>query len=143
MTTRLQRAEWLGSAGVTALVRCNCGARLYLSRPHWSRRGFALCDGCGAAILYASLEVVAPESVEEFVAMIISQGQEREAIMKELERELRRFVGVYDGQPEWLWSPATQRLVRAVRPKLERLGGPVWPARRQDVATPEGAYREG
>jgi hypothetical protein len=141
MTTKPQRAEWLGSAGVTALVRCACGARLYLSRPHWSRRGFALCDDCKSAILYASLVVVDPEGVEEFVAMSIMQGQEREAIMKELERELRRFLSVYDGQPEWLWSSATQRLVRAVRPKLERLGGPVWPARAQDVATPEGAYR--
>jgi hypothetical protein len=141
MTTRLQRAEWLGSAGVTALVRCACGARLYVERRQWAGRGFTVCDGCGAVILYASLDVVDPEGVEEFVAMSIRQGQEREAIMKELERELRRFVGVYDGQPEWLWSPATQRLVRAVRPKLERLGGPVWPGRARDVATPEGAYR--
>lgn len=135
------RAEWLGSAGLTALVRCACGARLYLSLPHWSRRTFTVCDDCKGAILYASLSVVDREAVEVFVSMVINEQHEREVLKAELVRELRRFVRVYDGQPEWLWSPATVNFVRAVRPKLEQLGGPIGPVRTQDVATPEGAYR--
>jgi hypothetical protein len=141
MTTKLMRAVWLGSAGLTALVRCRCGVRLYLSLFHWSRRGFTVCDDCKAAIRYASLEVIDPKAVEEFVEMIINEGHERETLIGELARELRRFIRVYDGQPEWLWSPATVKFVRAVRPKLEMLGGPIGPARGDDVATPEEAYR--
>jgi hypothetical protein len=60
-----------------------------------------------------------------------------------VERELRRFVRVYDGQPEWLWSPETVKFVRAVRPQLERLSGPIGPARADDSASPEEAYRSG
>jgi hypothetical protein len=141
MTTTLMKAEWLGSAGLTILVRCTCGARLYVPRRQWAERSFTVCDECKAAIRYASLEVVDSEAVEEFVEMIITQGREREALKEDLERELRRFVRVYDGQPEWLWSPATVKFVRAVRPKLELLGGPVGAARVADVATPEEAYR--
>jgi hypothetical protein len=81
--------------------------------------------------------------VEEFVEMVIREGQEREALRGELERELRRFVRVYDGQPEWLWSPATVKFIRTVRPKLEVLGGPVGPARADEAAGPEEAYRGG
>lgn len=136
------RAAWLGSAGPTALVRCACGARLYISRPHWSRRTFTLCDDCKGAILYASLQVVDREAVEVFVSMVIGEQQQREELTAEVVRELRRFVRVYDRQPEWLWSPATVKFVRAVRPKLEQLGGPVLPAREAgDEATPERAYR--
>lgn len=122
---RAEGAQWLGSAGPTALVRCVCGARLYVPRRQWARRTFTVCDACRATILYASLEVVDPEDAEEFVEMVIAQEQEREALREGVERELRRFVRAYDGQPEWLWSPATQRFVRAVRPKLELLGGPM------------------
>lgn len=141
MTTHLLRAEWLGSAGFTVLIRCRCGARLHLSRAHWSRRGFTICDDCKAVILYASLVVVDPEGVEEFLSMFSTQREEREALTKALERELRRFVRVFDGQPEWLWSPATVKFVQAVRPKLERLGGPIRAGRADDVASPEEAYR--
>jgi hypothetical protein len=141
MTRHLLRAEWLGSAGFTALVRCICRARLYLSRAHWSRRGFTICDDCKAVILYASLVVIDASGVEEFVEMISTEAHEREALRAELERELRRFVSVYDQQPEWLWSPATVKFVRAVRPKLELLGGPIQGGRVEDVATPEEAYR--
>lgn len=141
MTTALTRAEWLGSAGITTLIRCACRARLFVPRGPWARRGFTRCDDCKAAIRYASLEVVDPGRVEEFVEMIIREGHEREALVRELERELRRFVSAYDGQPEWLWSPATQRFVRAVRPKLERLGGPVRPGQPDAEAAPEEAYR--
>ena len=141
MTRRPTRAEWLGSAGFTILIRCACGSRLYVPRRQWAQRGFTVCDDCRAAIRYASLEVVKTEAVEEFVEMIIRQGQEREALIADVERELRRFVRVYDQQPEWLWSPATVKFVRAVRPKLELLGGQVGPARTDDVATPEEAYR--
>jgi hypothetical protein len=135
------RAEWLGSAGLTALVRCACGARLYLSRPHWSSRNFAVCDDCKGAIHYASLEVIDPGAVEDFVEMVISRQQEREALRSELERELRRFVRVFDGQPEWLWSPATVSFVQAVRPKLEQLGGAIWPGRGGEAAAPERALK--
>ncbi|MET0650194.1 MAG: hypothetical protein ABW208_26600 [Pyrinomonadaceae bacterium] len=45
----------------------------------------------------------------------------REALWLELERELRRFVRLFDTQPEWLWEPATAQLTRAVRPKLMAL----------------------
>jgi hypothetical protein len=136
------RASWLGSAGLTALVRCVCGARLYLSLPHWSRRNFSVCDDCKGAIHYASLEIVDPEAVEDFVSMIISKQAEREGLLKELERELRRFVRVFDQQPEWLWSPATVQFVRAVRPKLEQLGGAVWPGRGGGgAAAPERAVK--
>jgi hypothetical protein len=141
MTTRLTKATWLGSAGLTILVRCTCGARLYVERRPWEHRGFTVCDECEAAIHYASLQVVDPEGVEEFMTMLARQREEREALIKEMERELRRFVQVYDGQPEWLWSPATVKFVRAVRPKLEQLGGPVWPSRTQGEASPEEAYR--
>lgn len=137
------RAAWLGSAGLTALVRCVCGARLYLSRPHWSSRNFAVCDDCKGAIHYASLEVIAPEAVEDFITMISSRQAEREALRGELERELRRFVRVFDQQPEWLWSPATVAFVRAVRPKLEQLGGAIWPGRGGEAATPEQAFKRG
>jgi hypothetical protein len=70
-------------------------------------------------------------------------GPGREGLWAEVERELRRFVRVYDGQAEWLWSPATVKFVRAVRPKLERLGGRVGPALTDDTAAPEEAYRGG
>lgn len=135
------RAAWLGSAGLTALVRCLCGARLYISLPHWSRRTFTLCDDCKGAILYSSLSVVDREAVEVFVSMVIREQQERGALTAELVRELRKFVRVYDQQPEWLWSPATVNFVRAVRPALERLGGPIRPAHGGDAASPEQAYR--
>jgi hypothetical protein len=137
------RAAWLGSAGRTVLVRCRCGARRYLSRPHWSRRGFTICDDCKAVILYASLVVVDSDGVEEFLSMFSTEREEREALTAALERELRRFVRVFDRQPEWLWSPATVRFVQAVRPKLEQLGGPIRPACGGDVAEPEQAYRGG
>jgi hypothetical protein len=72
-----------------------------------------------------------------------SRGPERDELWRAIERELRRFVRVYDGQPEWLWSPATVKFVRAVRPRLERLGGAVGPALTDDSAAPEEAYRGG
>jgi hypothetical protein len=144
MTTTLRRAEWLGSAGLTVLVRCPCGSRLYVPRRQWAERVFTVCDDCKSAILYASLVVVDPSEVEGFVEMVIREGREREALKEELERELRRFVRLYDGQPEWLWSPATVKFVRAVRPKLELLGGPVeGPSRGDEVPAPEEAYRGG
>lgn len=140
--TRANGAEWLGSAGRTALVRCVCGRRVYLSRRQWARHGFTVCDECRAVILYASLEVVDPRDVEEFVEMVISQEEEREALREDVESELRRFVRAYDQQPEWLWSPATQRLVRAIRPKLELLGGPIREGRTGEYcASQEGAYQ--
>lgn len=142
---RANGAEWLGAAGLTALVRCVCGARLYLSRRQWARRRFTVCDDCRATILYASLEVVDPGDAEGFVQMVIAQEEEREALRGDVERELRRFVRAYDQQPEWLWSPATQRFVRAVRPKLELLGGPIGPADdgRQYGVAQEAAYAGG
>lgn len=48
-------------------------------------------------------------------------GPGREALLDDLERELRRFVEDYLWQPEWLWSPYTVRLMRVVRPKLQVL----------------------
>ena len=137
------RATWLGSAGTTILVRCVCGSRLYLSRRHWLRRGFTACDDCKSVIRYGSLEVVEAQEAEDFFTMIIQQGEERAALKEDLERELRRFIQVFDGQPEWLWSPATVRLVQTIRPKLELLGGPIGPARGgADVgASPESAYK--
>lgn len=139
----MARTEWLGSAGITALVRCVCGARLYVSLPHWRRRSFTACDDCKRMILYASLEVVDPQQAEDFLSMVIAQEQEREALREDVERELRRFVRAFDRQPEWLWSPATQRLVRALRPKLELLGGPIGQGHGGDeyCATTEGAYQ--
>ena len=136
------RAWWLGSAGLTALVRCVCGARLYLSLPHWSSRNFAVCDDCRSAIHYASLQVIAPEAVEDFVEMVINRQAEREALRRDLERELRRYVRLFDRQPEWLWSPATVQFVQAVRPKLEQLGGEIWPGRAGGAAQPEQAPRQ-
>lgn len=141
---RAEGAEWLGAAGPNALVRCVCGARRYLPRRPWARRGFTVCDDCQSTILYASLEVVDPKDAEEFVAMVIAQEEERETLRTDVERELRRFVRAFDAQPEWLWSPATQRFVRAVRPKLELLGGPIGAAdagREYGVAQ-EAAYLE-
>jgi hypothetical protein len=70
-------------------------------------------------------------------------GPERDELWGEVERELRRFVRVCDGQAEWLWSPETVKFVRAVRPKLERLGGRLGPALTDDSAAPEEAYRGG
>jgi hypothetical protein len=67
----------------------------------------------------------------------------RDELWAELERELRRFVRVYDGQPEWLWSPATVKFVRVVRPRLELLGGRVGPALTDGSAGPEEACRGG
>jgi hypothetical protein len=48
----------------------------------------------------------------------------REALWLEVERELRRFVRLFDTQPEWLWEPATVQLIRAVRPTLKALDEP-------------------
>jgi len=141
---RANGAEWLGSAGPTALVRCVCGRKLYLPRRQFRRHGFTICDDCRSTILYASLEVVDPRDAEEFVEMVIRQEEERETLREDVERELRRFVRAFDGQPEWLWSPATQRFVRAVRPKLELLGGPIgaMDAGGGYTATHEGAYQD-
>ena len=135
------RAEWRGSAGLTVIVGCVCGARIYLSRLRWSRRSFTVCDDCKAVILYGSLAVLNPEDVEEFMEVVIRAEEEREALRDDVEAELRHFVRVFDTQPEWLWSPATVNLVRAVRPKLELLGGPIERASggRQSGATPEAA----
>lgn len=74
------RAEFLGSAGPTDLVRCVCGARLFLSRRHWARRSFTVCDDCKAVIRYGSLEVVKAQEAEDFFTMIIQQGEERDAL---------------------------------------------------------------
>lgn len=137
------KAQWLGSAGTTVLVRCRCGARVQVSRAHWQAQVLTRCDGCGAAILYPSLEIVAVEKVEELMAGILKQEQEREALLADVQRELRRFVQLYDRQPEWLWSPVTVRFVQAVRPKLELLGGPIPPARKGGEITTETAYRGG
>lgn len=136
------RAEFLGAAGLTDMVRCACGKRLYLSRRHWARRSFTVCDDCKAVIKYGSLEVVNPDESEDFFTMIVRQGEERDALKEDVERELRRFVQVFDGQPEWLWSPATVRLVQTIRPKLEILGGPI-PAARGSAAgaSMEAAYK--
>jgi hypothetical protein len=136
------RAEFLGAAGPTDLMRCVCGARAYLSRRHWARRGFTVCDECKAVIRYGSLEVVEAHDSEDFFTMVISQEEEREALTADVERELRRFVRAYEQQPEWLWSPATQRFVQTVRPKLELLGGPIGPmdAGAEYGAAPEAAY---
>lgn len=54
---------------------------------------------------------------------MMSPGPEREALLDELEAELRRFIDDYRWQPEWLWSPHTVRLMRVVRPKLQVLDG--------------------
>jgi hypothetical protein len=51
----------------------------------------------------------------------VLEHEEREALLDEVERELRRFVEEYLWVPEWLWSPETVRLMRVVRPKLEVL----------------------
>jgi hypothetical protein len=85
--------------------------------------------------------VIDPAAVEAFVEMIINRQAEREALKVELERELRRFIRVYDQQPEWLWSPATVQFVQAVRPKLEQLGGEIWSGRSREAATSTAADR--
>lgn len=73
---------------------------------------------------------------------VIKQEGEREALRSDLERELRRFVRAFEGQPEWLWSPATVRFVQAVRPKLELLGGPIAEAHEGGSGVcPEAAYQ--
>lgn len=137
------RAQILGSAGLRLLVACRCGARAYLSAPRFKRRGYTVCDKCEAVIVYGSLEILAPAGAEEFMAGIRKQEEEREALTEEVVLAVRRFVQVYDSQPAWLWSPATQRLVQAVRPKLELLGGPIEPGRvaPRDGAEPETAYK--
>jgi hypothetical protein len=48
----------------------------------------------------------------------------REALWREVERELRRFARLFDEQAEWLWEEATVRLMRVVRPKLQALDEP-------------------
>lgn len=133
------RAQLLGSAGLRLLVACRCGARAYLSAPRFKRRGFAVCGGCEAVTVYGTMEILDTIRVEEFMAGIIRQEEEREALTEEVTLELRRFVQVFDSQPSWMWAPATQRLVQAVRPKLEILGGPI---ERGQVAPRDGAEPE-
>lgn len=132
----------MGSAGLTAIVRCVCGTKVYLSLEPWRRRGFTICDGCKSIIVYGSLTIVNADEAEEFFTMIVKQGEEREALRVEVEQELRRFVRAFDGQPKWMWSPATVRMVQAIRPKLEQLGGRINPGQvGDDGATLEAAYR--
>jgi hypothetical protein len=133
------RAGLLGSAGLRLLVACACGARAYLSEPRFKRKGFAVCDGCGAVIVYGSLEILDATGAEEFMAENKKQEEERESLTEEVMLELRRFIQVFDSQPSWLWAPATQRLVQAVRAKLEILGGPIEVCR---VAPRDGAAAE-
>jgi hypothetical protein len=47
----------------------------------------------------------------------------REALWEEVERELRRFLRLFDEQPEWLWEAEAVKLVREVRARLELLDG--------------------
>lgn len=81
-------------------MRCVCGAKLYLSRRHWERRGFTVCDDCQVVIVYVSLAVVDPSQVEEFMSGVIKQEGEREALREGLELELRGFVEGFDRHPE-------------------------------------------
>lgn len=85
----------------------------------------------GAGRMQAPAGGVSPAVVKVFAEAIrvaIPVESEDVALRADLERELRGFVSTFDTHPEWLWSPATVRFVRAVRPKLELLGGPVGPA---------------
>ena len=61
------RAQLLGSAGLRLLVACACGARAYLFAPQFKRKGYTVCDECGAVIVYGSLEVLDPTKAEEFM----------------------------------------------------------------------------
>jgi hypothetical protein len=38
-----------------------------------------------------------------------------------IERKLTDFIDKYDRQPEWLWAPQTQSLVREMRQQLALL----------------------
>lgn len=137
------RAEWVGSAGATAVIRCPCGARAQLPVGPWRRRGFTICDRCKAVVIYGSLKALTGKEAEDFMAEAVRGERQRQALREELERELRRFVRAFDSQEVWQWSPATVRLVEAVRPRLELLG----PAAEEEaggaayVATPEAAFQ--
>jgi len=53
---------------------------------------------------------------------VAERGPGRDELWRAVERELRRFAEAYERLPEWLWSPETVKMMRAIRPKLERLG---------------------
>lgn len=82
-------------------------------------RGEAEAAGASSAIA---------EVFQEAARAAIPAAGEEQALVEDLQRELRGFVRTFDSHPEWVWSPATVRFVQAVRPKLELLGGPIGPA---------------
>ncbi|HEY0098639.1 MAG TPA: hypothetical protein VGB76_06760 [Pyrinomonadaceae bacterium] len=51
------KAERLGSAGLTILIRCTCYYRLYIDRAEWAFFQIAVCDNCGALISYPSFQI--------------------------------------------------------------------------------------
>lgn len=115
-----ERAELLGTAALTARVRCPCGKRQDVGREDWEWFGVTVCPRCGRGILDHSLRVVDAEEARSMIeARRPTEGELRS--LRRMELALRDFLPRYDHHPRWYWSPPTARLAEEVRRVLSDL----------------------
>jgi hypothetical protein len=86
-TGQSDRAEYLGSTGLTLLVRCACGRRNFFDRRRFAYYGRAVCDNFRCLIDYNSFRVHISDwrrtNVEEF-DFEYEETEERAAIVEGL-----------------------------------------------------------
>lgn len=82
VSPEVERAAFLGSAGLTILVRCLCNWKNYYDREVWARLRYLRCDNCFHSIDYTSLCVNDPLEVKGIYQF--KETPERRAIVERL-----------------------------------------------------------
>ena len=104
-----ERAELLGTAALTARVRCPCGKRQDVNREDWQWNGVTVCSRCGRGILDHSLRVVSRTQALSTIEGRKPTGGELRAL-RHVEMSLRHFMLRHGEHPRWYWSPPTNAL---------------------------------
>jgi hypothetical protein len=116
------KAEYLGSAGLTLLIRCICHYRLYINRANWTFFQIAVCDNCGALISYPSFQVRTfcrkGRSMEGNLDNYEDTTERREIIagFDELQTQAERLAAEFKAKGDSLiWKQAALRALNAAQ----------------------------
>lgn len=117
ITTRPERAHYLGSTALTLLIRCTCGRRNYFDRKGWAWLEVAFCVRCWQGIRYVDLRVISRWEGERMLREDLVFAGELKAL-RNIEREMRRFLVEFREEPLWTWPPQVVRMVKTVEADL-------------------------
>lgn len=116
------KAEHLGSAGLTILIRCICHCRLYINRAEWAFFQIVACDNCGSLISYPSFQVRTfcrkGQSMEGNLNDYEDTPERREIIagFEKLQAQAERLAGDFKAKGDFpVWKQAAHRALNAAQ----------------------------